>query len=1225
MNRQAWIGKPRMKPRTPYLAVLGLLAFTLGDLQAGNRLDGRFWTEIRPERLVTACEPFAADYVRPPKILFLVPGRTGAREVSELKQRFNFTFDAVLYQGDWGNNALGQGGMYIAPIAGALQEEKLEKLNRLLEKEKWDAIIFGHNTQFTGLSPRAQYGVLKLVANGTGLVILQPRPQLSGFKFPKEFEAGYPASGVDEKFPGVAPVAKARLLAVRGAHNLDEILPGVPVAALPSYQASLAVTDGALVQMWNFGKGKVIWMSTKGKGDGNVNIGWHSLTPYMPYALEEEVYYGEYLSAVAKAILAAVPSKAPKVAPSASNPRGAEIADGGQPAKIAAGAFALPEELTVKAVIRSLAGDRVELPEQKMPAGKEIPLTFEVPALPSGDHFLNYRLVSMAGTEYWGSLALKVAPAAASIAQLGTPGEVPKLQDIANGLTVPVKLAGDSLQGLTLRYAGTDRDGRVIFRSEQPVTGPELEIKAGLELAVGIPHVLRAELWQGQRCLQVARSEFFVSQPMPEFVNLVWGSGFPTILGLPMMAQLRKAGFNTFMTGGDAGLAVVTARGNAHTMDYCFRVSVGAPGEKTPDATFANPEFLQKKLTEKQGGPVKAAGPYRDFIHIYNLGDENGFGYSRPIVAPSELKAFQAFVKAEYGGDLALLNREWKSNLAGFEAITVPDMDKPVEMTGIPRKHLWMRYVEKLYADVHHKAAEAIRKGDPDPKKFIGAEGSHMGDPEFTLPGMTMWGPYPSRLDNALMHSFGSPALLRGNWWGGYLAQRASGGQPLWQQVLSGGVNASFYFQSDGGEGMLGADLSFTDFFEKEQWPVMQEINAGIGPLLAHLPTARMGLGILYSRVSDQAQTVDVRFGTSGSTRDGLLSWAETAGIPAFFYSAKLIGEGKLVADGVKILFLPQALCVDDATAKNLSEWVRGGGTLVADIRPGLRNQRGALRDSGVLDKLFGVTQEIGGEPKTITATIPVASGNILELPNMIVDATLKAGEAKPQVTTPEGVPLLLTRKEGKGTVMLLNFSLGKALANQSDDPALTAFMKGLLAGAGVDTALVVPAGYLVNRFQGEGVQLLSCLTLPGAAEGAAIRLDRKTQVYDVRLGKNLGEVTEIVPSAGAGRNALYTLSPAAISAFEVKLVGKAARGKLAEVVVTPGSGTGGNRPRRFYRLSVWKPDGTEDLALRAFQWAQGPLRFQVPLALNLPAGPHRVEVTDLLTGQKQSVNLDYL
>jgi hypothetical protein len=1199
-----------------------LLVLGAGALQAGDRVDGRFWTEIRPERLVTPCAPFAADYIRPPKLLFLVPGRTGAREVAELKQRFNFVFDAVLYQGPWGNDALGQGGMYIDPINGARQAEKLEKLNRLLEREKWDAIVFGHNTQFSGLSPRAQHGVLKLVATGTGLVLFQPDPTLSRWKFPKEIEAGLPASGVDERFPGAAPAAQVRLRATLRACVLDEILPGVPVALLPPYE--VAAKASGMAQVWKFGRGLVVWMSTKGNGDGNVNVGWHALTPYRSYTLEEEGYYDQYLSAAAKAILAAIPTKAPRVKPAGENPRVVDIVDGGKPGTVAAGLFAVPEAMTVQAVIQSLTGDRVALPDQTLPADKAAALSFDVPALPSGDHFLNYRFVSKAGTEYWGALGVKVAPAAAGIAALGIPGAPPTLERKENGLAVPVKLSGDALKGLILRYEGTGRDGRVIFRGQQPVTGPEFELKAGLELATGIPHVLRVELWQGQRCLQVARSEFFVRQPMPAFVNLVWGSGYPTVLGLPMMAQLRTAGFNTFMYAGDPGNAVITARGNAHTMDYCFRVGVHGLGEneKDPDATYANPDFLQKKLIEKQGGPAKAAGPYRDFIHIYNLGDENGFDYSRPRLAPSELKAFQAFVKAEYAGDLALLNREWGTNLATFDAITVPDLDKPIDMAGIPRKHLWMKFVEGLYADIHHRAAAAIRQGDPDPDKFIGAEGSKMGDPELTLPGLTMWGPYPNRLDNALMRSFGSPNLLRGNWWGGYLAERAAGGQPLWNQVLSGGVNASFYFQSDGGEGMLGRELSLTDFFEKEQWPVMQEINAGVGPLLAHLPTAKMGLGIFYSRVSDQAQTVDVRFGSAGSTRDGLLAWAEAAGIPAFFYSATQIAAGKLSADGVKLLFLPQTLCVDDATPKNLSAWVRAGGTLVADLRPGLRNQRGALRTGGALDALFGVTQDLQGAPKILTANVPLRDGMALELQNMIVDATLKAGDAKPLVTTADGMPLLLTRTEGKGTVLLLNFTLGKALANQADDPALTVFMKGLLAGAGVDTALEAPAGYLVTRFQGEGVQLLSCRIMTGAADGAAVRLGRKCFVYDVRLGKALGELFELVPSAGAGRNTLYTLSPAPIGAFALKMDGQVVRGKVTELVVSPSAGKGEISPRRFYRLSVRRPDGAEELALRAFQWGAGLVRFRVPLALNLPAGAYRAEVTDVLTGQVQSVGI---
>ena len=180
-----------------------------------------------------------------------------------------------------------------------------------------------------------------------------------------------------------------------------------------------------------------------------------------------------------------------------------------------------------------------------------------------------------------------------------------------------------------------------------------------------------------------------------------------------------------------------------------------------------------------------------------------------------------------------------------------------------------------------------------------------------------MWGPYPSRLDNVMMRSFAAPGTIRGNWWGGYVASRRAKADGFWEQVLSGGVNSSYYFAYAGAEGCLAIDRT---------------------------PVKKMGLGILYSMPSEHALTIDTRFGTPGSCRDALLRFCDETGIPGFFYSEKQVVAGKLDADGVRVLFLPQTLCLGAASAASLRRWVEAGGTLIADQQTGLRNERGAAK-----------------------------------------------------------------------------------------------------------------------------------------------------------------------------------------------------------------------------------------------------------------------------------------
>ena len=480
-----------------------------------------------------------------------------------------------------------------------------------------------------------------------------------------------------------------------------------------------------------------------------------------------------------------------------------------------------------------------------------------------------------------------------------------------------------------------------------------------------------------------------------------------------------------------------------------------------------------------------------------------------------------------------------------------------------------------------------------------------------------MWGPYPSRLDNALMRSFSAPGTIRGNWWGGYVASRSTKAQPLWDQVLSGGVNSSFYFTVFG-EGCLSNDLSFADFFVKDQLPAIREITGGLGPLLNHTPVEKMGLGLFYSLPSEHAISIDTRFGTPGSCRDGLLKFCEETGISSFFYSEKQIQAGKLTEDGVKLLVLPQALCMSDATAQRLRQWVTDGGVLLADQQTALRTERGAPRTAGALDDLFGIQQEPLGEPRLTAVAGRPAPDIAVAWERVVVDTRVKAKAGKPALLLDKTIPLVITNPVGKGKAIFLNLSLGKILANDAGDAATRSYLLSILQDSGIFTGLQTPAGYQAVRFQGDGYELLSCRETSEGKDGETLLLGKTYHVYDARQGKYLGAVATLVPSSCCGRNNLFTLLPSRACDWAIALPKVIAPGDIVTATVRMLPTAASCRPRRLYRVRVLSPAGEEIEPMQAFASGSDGCAFTLPFALNQPAGKYRLEVKDMLTGITQ-------
>ena len=218
------------------------------------------------------------------------------------------------------------------------------------------------------------------------------------------------------------------------------------------------------------------------------------------------------------------------------------------------------------------------------------------------------------------------------------------------------------------------------------------------------------------------------------------------------------------------------------------------------------------------------------------------------------------------------------------------------------------------------------------------------------------------------------------------------------------------------------------------------------------------------------------------------------------------------------------------------------------------------------------------------------------------------------------GVPLAITNPRGKGRAMFLNLSLAKILANYSSDAATRSALLGLLEQGGIYTKVKVPAGYWVTRFQGDGYELLGCRITADGREGEPVGLGQVCHVYDVRGGKYLGAVDQVVPSACQGRNNLFALLPMPACDFSLAFPKKIAPGDIVDAVVTPKPAAGRCAPARLFRARVLDAAGREVEAMRQFgDGRDKAITLDLPFAWNQAPGSYTLEVSDILTGMKQA------
>ncbi|MCC7500123.1 MAG: beta-galactosidase trimerization domain-containing protein, partial [Bryobacterales bacterium] len=420
-----------------------------------------------------------------------------------------------------------------------------------------------------------------------------------------------------------------------------------------------------------------------------------------------------------------------------------------------------------------------------------------------------------------------------------------------------------------------------------------------------------------------------------------------------------------------------------------------------------------------------------------------------------------------------------------------------------------------------------------------------------------------------------------------------------------------------------------------------QLVRDGLGTLLMQLRMEDDGIAVLYSMPSTYISHFDGNptFGDYKRDHDVWRTMLHGAGLQFRYVTDRMLRRGEFDLSHYKVLLLPLAYAVGPGEAGRIREFVRNGGTVIADLRPGLYDDHLKRLDPGALDDVFGIRRSghrdavgidrmsAGGELGGVKARIEWGNWHGRDVyPRAKVDTSVEVTTGKPlgqafriHYWTGLNTPVAVVNDFGKGRAILLNWSVFEVPSGD--------FIESLLRMSGVTPAIRIAredggpvSGIKITRWT-NGQSALAALL--GDYNGPVkVALPAPRRIHDLRQHKYLGKTATFTTALRADRATFLALeaAPAEEAAPEVRFpMGAARRGEVVRATVNL-AGTPAVHP---VRLRVFTPNG------RPAGWfdrtalvGRQPAEWILPLAYNDPVGDWTVRAVDLLTDRSVTARL---
>jgi len=843
-------------------------------------------------------------------------------------------------------------------------------------------------------------------------------------------------------------------------------------------------------------------------------------------------------------------------------------------------------------------------------------------------------------------------------------------------------------EGLTLKIRQRDNFGRITANVSLPITREMADKK---EIAFALPattpltiiQYLDVELCRGEDILDKKSKWFSICDfsPTDDVSFLIWAESGRRL------SYLSYYGFKNFYDSGFDTHAVYFSEpallANMRYMPIATRlVDKPVDRKKEPrkvphvrEPCLTDPDY-RKTEREKLARTAARLRPFS--VNVFSLGDENRFLYLYQILkeelcfSPTCSAAFHDLLKKEYN-TIENLNKEYGTIFKSFDDIkplTLDEVRKDPKL--IP---LWVdfrRHMESTWAEMLAFCRDAVQKEIPGAR--VGYEAADY-DYINSLQGFD-W----QKIMNALQWNYtydgvfapyavvdlSRPGAMLGTGpYGGYEQykkyndwdSRAYHQYISWRHLFRGAnmfiVFAPYlnYWFGYGHGSITAPDFSFLECFTPNI-PEMKEIKSGAGKLLMNAKRENDRTAILYSASSVHAATLSDSADIIEGVLRSLVPLMEDTHRQFKIISYQQLADGVLEKDGYAFLILPYAQALSQKEVENIRSFAKNGGTVIADVRPGICNEHGKAYAKGALDDIFGVLHNPCVTQKLANATLafndPALPTNIITL----ADATLKIQSGQAQAKAGEA-PALIVNGYGKGKAILMNFTLHQYQKNEDvlaieierlswQVPEIRAIFERILDLAGIKQKIKFApeiSGLRAYRYQAGNLHYVGFLQHPCRARAAQFgeiktykltfnrtqipvpvkttaTLDGKYHVYDIRRGKYLGYTDTIPMEVGPGRAEFYSLLPYEVQGLEIRAPGRVRQGEVldwsAQLKIK-----GDKAGLHIFRITLKSPSGKEiGYYADNVKAEQGRASGKIPLALNDEPGLWTLRIKDTASGQ---------